>query len=326
MVEASSTATQSATVSQATTAIGGRLTELGQQAGKKPRSLWSKAWRQFKKHHLAMGGTFMLLLLTVATLIGPELWPKSRTQIDFNSSLQGMSWAHPMGTDDLGHDIFARILWGGRISLAVGVFAMAVGIIVGLLVGAVSGYFGKFIDSLLMRITDMFISLPALPLLLLTIYLFRDSLRDKFGPNLGIFLLIVFLIGILNWMPVARLVRASFLSIKEKEFIEAARCIGATRTSLIFKHIMPNSLGPVIVAATLSVGASIVTESALSFLGLGFPPDVPTWGRLLFDSVNFMQLAPHMVIFPALMIFLAVVSINYVGDGLRDALDPRKSG
>ena len=311
---------------QAVAPAAGRLSELGGLAGKKPRSLWSNAWRQYKKHRLAMAGTITLGILILAVLAGPILWPKSRSSIDFNSQLLGLSWAHPMGTDDLGHDIFARVLWGGRISMAVGLVAMLIAITVGTMVGAISGFFGKFIDSLLMRITDMFISLPDLPLLLLTIYLFRDSLRHKFGPNLGIFLLIVFLIGILNWMTVARLVRASFLSVKEKEFIEAAHCIGATRTSIIFKHIMPNVLGPVIVAATLAVGSSIITESALSFLGLGFPPDVPTWGRLLYDAINFMQLAPHMVIFPALMIFLTVLSINYVGDGLRDALDPRKSG
>jgi peptide/nickel transport system permease protein len=181
------------------------------------------------------------------------------------------------------------------------------------------------IDSVLMRITDMFISLPQLPLLLLTIYLFRDTLRGQFGPSLGPFILIVGLIGLLNWMPVARLVRAQFLSLKQKEFVEAAHAIGASRSSIIFKHIMPNVLGPVIVAATLAVGAAIITESTLSFLGLGFPPDVPTWGQLLLRAVDFMEIAPHMVIFPALMIFLSVLSINYVGDGLRDALDPRKT-
>jgi peptide/nickel transport system permease protein len=188
-----------------------------------------------------------------------------------------------------------------------------------------SGFFGGFLDSVLMRITDMFISLPQLPLLLLTIYLFRDSLRGRFGPSLGPFILIVALIGLLNWMPVARLVRAQFLSLKQKEFVEAAHAIGASRSSIIFKHIMPNVLGPVIVAATLAVGAAIITESTLSFLGLGFPPDVPTWGQLLLRAVDFMEIAPHMVIFPALMIFLSVLSINYVGDGLRDALDPRKT-
>jgi peptide/nickel transport system permease protein len=307
------------------TATGSAIAlELGLKA-KKPRSLWSDAWRQFRKHKLAVAGVIVLAFLTVATLIGPILWDKPMDLIDFSSATLSPSLEHPMGTDDLGRDIFARILWGGRISLAVGVAAMFVAIFLGTMIGAIAGFFGGFSDSLLMRLTDMFISLPSLPLLLLTIYLFRDSLRDKIGPNLGPFVLIVALIGVTNWMPVARLVRASFLSVKEKEFIEAANCIGASRSSIMFKHIMPNVLGPVIVAATLAVGAAIITESALSFLGLGFPPDVPTWGQLLNTSVNFMEIAPHMVIFPALMIFLAVLSINYVGDGLRDALDPRKT-
>jgi peptide/nickel transport system permease protein len=301
------------------------LTELGSLRAKKPRSLWSNAWRQFRKHRLAMTGACVLALLVLITLIGPFVWQGS-TVIDFGRATQGVSWQHPMGTDDLGRDIMWRVLWGGRISLAVGVAAMAVAITLGMLVGAIAGYFGGFIDSALMRITDMFISLPDLPLLLLTIYLFRDALRARWGPTLGPFILIVALIGVLNWMAVARLVRAQFLSLKQKEFVEAAHSIGASRSSVIFKHIMPNVLGPVIVAATLAVGSSIITESTLSFLGLGFPPDVPTWGRLLNDSVNFMPFAPHMVIFPALMIFLSVLSINYVGDGLRDALDPRKTG
>jgi peptide/nickel transport system permease protein len=299
--------------------------ELGALRGKKPRSLWGDAWTQFRRHHLAVGGTCVLAFLVLATLIGPLVWPNSRSAIDFASSTQGPSLAHPMGTDDLGHDVFARILWGGRISLAVGVVAMLVSIILGTLIGALAGFFGGFIDSALMRLTDMFISLPQLPLLLLVIYLFRDPLRNSIGPNLGPFVLIVGLIGVTTWMSVARLVRASFLSIKEKEYIEAARCIGANRSSLIMKHILPNAMGPVIVAATLAVGTAIITESTLSFLGLGFPPDVPTWGRLLFDAINFMEIAPHMVIFPALAIFLAVISINYVGDGLRDALDPRRT-
>jgi peptide/nickel transport system permease protein len=297
--------------------------ELGRAGARKPRSLWTDAWRQFRKHKLAVAGVFVLLFLVVAVLIGPFVRPQE--DINFANATLGVSLDHPMGTDDLGRDIMARILWGGRISLAVGVTAMLVAILLGTLIGAISGFFGGFADSALMRLTDMFISLPSLPLLLLATYLFSASVKDKFGITLGPFILIVTLIGVTNWMPVARLVRASFLSLKEKEFIEAARCIGASRSSIIFKHILPNVLGPVIVAATLAVGAAIITESALSFLGLGFPPDVPTWGQLLNGSVNFMQIAPHMVIFPALMIFLAVLSINYVGDGLRDALDPRKT-
>lgn len=305
----------------------GRASELAAQAelrSKKPRSLWSNAVRQYRRHTLAVAGTFVIVLMIVATAIGPLIWPLSYKTIDFASSYAGPSLDHPMGTDDLGHDIFARILWGGRISIAVGIVAMLVAIFLGILVGALAGYFGRFLDSLLMRITDLFISLPSLPLLLLVIYLFQDPMKERFGLLMGTFILVVLIIGGLNWMPVARLVRASFLSVKEKEYIEAAHSIGVGTPSIIVKHILPNVLSPVIVAATLGVAQAIITESTLSFLGLGFPPDTPTWGRLLNNAQDFIQIAPHMVIFPGLMIFLAVLSINYVGDGLRDALDPRR--
>jgi len=175
-----------------------------------------------------------------------------------------------------------------------------------------------------MRMTDMFISIPSLPLLLLITYLFQDRMKAMFGIELGMFLLIVLVIGGLNWMPVARLVRASFLSLKQKEFVEAAHCIGVGTGGIIFRHILPNTLSPVIVAATLGVAQAIITESALSFLGLGFPPDIPTWGRMLYDGINWIEFAPWMVLFPGGAIFLTVLSINYVGDGLRDALDPRR--
>jgi peptide/nickel transport system permease protein len=291
---------------------------------KKPRSLWSNAVRQYRRHTLAVAGTIVIVVLSLSTLIGPIVWNKSYKSIDFAASYQGPSLTHPMGTDDLGHYIFARVLWGGRISIAVGIVAMLVAIFLGTLVGAVSGYFGKFLDSLLMRITDLFISLPSLPLLLLVIYLFQDPMKQRFGLLMGTFLLVVLIIGGLNWMPVARLVRASFLSVKEKEYIEAAHSIGVGTPSIIVKHILPNVLSPVIVAATLGVAQAIITESTLSFLGLGFPPDTPTWGRLLNNAPDLIHIAPHMVIFPGLMIFLAVLSINYVGDGWRDALDPRR--
>ena len=290
------------------------------------RSLWRDAWYQFRRHRLAMGGLVVLVALVIVTLAGPFLWPIPYSKVDFSSSLLGPSLAHPFGTDDLGHDLFARALWGGRVSIAVGVVAVLIAISLGTLVGAISGFFGGRLDDLLMRLTDMFLSLPQLPLLLLTIYLFRDTLRLAFGPEFGIFLLIVSVIGILNWMPTARLVRAAFLSLKQKEFVEAARCIGASNRRIIVVHILPNVLSPVLVAATVGVGAAIITESALSFLGLGFPPDVPTWGRLLYDAQNFLDIAPHWAIFPGLLIFLTVLSINYMGDGLRDALDPRRTG
>ncbi len=297
------------------------LTEL---RSKKARSLWSDAFRQFRRHRLAMGGLVILVLIVLATLVGYPLWGHNYLAFSFADSYKGPSFAHPMGTDDLGHDGFARVLWGGRVSIAVGIVSALVAITLGTLVGAIAGYFGGFIDSVLMRITDMFISLPTLPLLLLVIYLFQDSMRARFGIVMGTFLLIVSIIGALNWMPVSRLVRGSFLSIKEKEFIEAARSVGVSTPSIIFKHILPNVLSPVIVAATLGVAQAIITESTLSFLGLGFPPDTPTWGRLLNNAQDFVQIAPYMVIFPGMAIFLTVLCINYVGDGLRDALDPRR--
>jgi peptide/nickel transport system permease protein len=291
----------------------------------KPRSLWSDAFRQFRHHRLAMVGSVVIIVLVLMVLLGPVLYSGPIRGVNFAIAYERPSLQYPMGTTDMGHDIFARIMWGGRISIAVGFAAMFVGIAIGTSIGAISGYFGGFTDSVLMRFTDLFISLPTLPLLLLVIYLFRDTMAQTFGSLLGNFLLIVIVIGGLAWMPVARLVRASFLSIKEKEYVEAAHCIGAATPAIIMKHILPNVISPVIVAATLAVAQAIITESTLSFLGLGFPPDIPTWGRMLFDARDFMTLAPWMVIFPGSVIFLTVLSINYVGDGLRDALDPRRT-
>ena len=297
---------------------------------RKQRSLWGNAWRQFRRHRLAMAGLVVVVFMVLATFIGSWLYPRDIDEIDFSVTSSSLSAAHPFGTDALGQDILARILWGGRISIAVGLVAAAVAITLGTAVGALAGFFGGGTDSLLMRLTDLFISLPQVPLLLVISFLYSSSfyrLFDlRFGSGtLGIFVLIVVVIGILNWMPTARLVRASFLATKEKEFIEAARSIGATRRSLIFKHIMPNVMSPIIVAATLGVGSAIITESALSFLGLGFTSDVPTWGRMLYDAKDRFDFAPHEALFPGAMIFLTVLAINYIGDGLRDALDPRKT-
>lgn len=307
-----------------------RLAAFDRAQFRKQRSLWNNAFRQYRRHRLAMVGLVVFVFFVLATMIGTEVYPRGIAEIDFTITSATFSWAHPFGTDSLGQDILARILWGGRISLAVGVLAALVAISLGTIIGAISGFFGGFTDSLLMRITDLFISLPQVPLLLLITFLFKDSIMSLFdekfnNPNLGIFVLIVLVISILSWMPTARLVRASFLSIKEKEFVEAARAIGATRHALIFKHILPNVLSPIIVAATLAVGSSIITESVLSFLGLGFPSDVPTWGRMLNDARDYIQFTPHEAMIPGMAIFLTVLSINYIGDGLRDALDPRKT-
>jgi peptide/nickel transport system permease protein len=287
-------------------------------------SPWREAWRRFRRHRLAYASLFVLLTLVALVLFGPLLWKVPINDIDFTAQLQGPSLKHPLGTDDLGQDLLARMLYGGRISLAVGLAAMMMAIVVGVLIGAVAGSARGSVDTALMWLTDLFLSLPQLPLLLLIIYLFRDSLKSVFGPEGGVFILIVAVIGGFRWMPVARLVRAQFFSLREKEFVEAARALGASSTRTVVRHILPNSLGPVIVAGTIDVAAAIIAESTLSFLGLGFPPDIPTWGRILFDSKDHLDIAAHWALFPGAAIFLTVLTINFVGDGLRDALDPRK--
>lgn len=289
------------------------------------RSLWMDVWLQFRNHTGAMISVGVLGFIVLAVLVGPLLWELDPQRLDPRVSNQGPSRAHPFGTDNLGRDMLAQMLAGGRISLAVGVTAMLISLILGTVIGIIAGFFPR-VDGLLMRITDLFLSLPLLPLLLVAILLFRDTLRSAFGPEVGIFLLIVFMIGITSWMQTARIVRGDVLTVKEQEFVTAAHSVGTRRSRIITRHIFPNVLSPIMVSATLGIANAIITESALSFLGLGFPPDFPTWGRLLFDGTNFMTITPMRVIWPGLAISLTVLSVNYIGDGLRDALDPRLRG
>ena len=287
-------------------------------------SPWKEAWRRFKRHRLAYWSLWVLGLMVLAVLVGPLLYKVGINDVDFKARLAGPSATHPMGTDDLGRDLLARMLYGGRISLAVGLAAMLMAMTVGVVIGALAGISRGWLDAALMWLTDLFLSLPQLPVLLLLIFLFREPLKQMFGLEVGIFILIVAVIGGFRWMPVARLVRAQFFSLREKEFVEAARALGASTARQVARHILPNSLGPVIVAATIDVAAAIIAESTLSFLGLGFPPDIPTWGRILYDARDYMDLALHWALFPGLAVFVAVLTINFIGDGLRDALDPRR--
>jgi len=296
--------------------------QLGTVPERKHRTLWGDVWAQFRRHKPAMFGLAVLSLLIFGVVIGPYVYPVDPEYIDIIAGSLPPSAEHPFGTDDLGRDTLARNIAGGRISISVGVVSMLVAITFGTVVGGLSGYFPK-LDNPLMRFTDMMLALPLLPLLLVIIMLFRDTLRGVFGPETGIFILVVFVIGILGWMPTARVVRGQVLSIKEKEFVEAAKNVGTREHAILSRHILPNVISPIIVSATLGVAGAILTESALSFLGLGFPSDVPTWGRLLYDGKDFMTFTPFVIIWPGLFISLTVLGINFMGDGLRDAMDPK---
>ncbi len=295
------------------------------EASAPPSSQWRDVWDQFKHHKGALIGGGFFLFIVLAVFLGPLFWTIDATFIDIRSRNQGPSWAHPFGTDQLGRDMLARVLAGGRVSMAVGLTAMLLALVLGTLVGVMAGYFRR-LDNLLMRLTDLFLALPLLPLLLVMVMLFRQPLSTAFGAETGIFILIVVAIGVTSWMPTARIVRGDVLAIKEREFILAARSIGTSNGAMIRRHILPNVLSPIMVSATLGIANAIITESALSFLGLGFPPDFPTWGRLLFDGTDALQLYPERVIWPGVAISLTVLSVNYFGDGLRDALDPRIRG
>ena len=274
-----------------------------------------------RRHAGAIAGAAVFALVAAAVLFGSAVHGVDPQYLDYRAKNQGMSLAHPLGTDNLGRDTFARMLAGGRISLAVGVTAMALSLTVGTAAGVSAGFFRR-LDGPLMRLTDLFLALPLLPLLLVAIMLFRNPLQAAFGPEAGIFVLVVTVIGATSWMQTARIVRGQVLAIKQREYVTAARSIGARPLRIILRHVFPNALSPITVAATLGIAQAIITESALSFLGLGFPSDFPTWGRLLYDGVPFLTVTPARVLWPGAAISLTVLSVNYLGDGLRDALDP----
>ena len=303
----------------------------------KSTSQMQDVWGQFRKHKGAMLGGGFLAFITLAVLLGPYIWTLDPQKIDYRArdlrpvylaifdSDAKVAWAHPFGTDQLGRDGVSNMLAGGRASMAVGWAAMLLTMFIGTMIGVVAGFFRR-LDGPLMRLTDLFLSLPILPLLLVAVTLFRQPLSSNFGPEGGMFILIVGIIGITSWMPTARIVRGDVLALKEREFVLAARSIGTTNRNLITRHILPNVLSPIMVSATLGLATAIITESALSFLGVGFPSDFPTWGKMLADAVDRMENFPERVIMPGLAISLTVLAVNYMGDGLRDALDPRIRG
>ena len=304
---------------------------------RRPRNQWLDVWDQFKKHKGAVFGGGFLFFITLAVLLGPYIWNVDPQKLDirnkdarplwtliWDSSAKTL-WHRPFGTDNLGRDILSNMIAGGRASMAVGWTAMLLSLSIGTAVGVAAGYF-KRLDGLLMRRTDLILSLPILPLLLVAVTLFRQPLRANFGPEGGMFILIVVIVGITSWMQTARIVRGEILALKEREFILAARSIGTSPGAIIRRHLLPNVVSPIMVSATLGLAVAIITESALSFLGVGFPSDFPTWGKMLADAVPRMEEYPERVLLPGIAISLTVLGVNYLGDGLRDALDPRIRG
>ncbi len=284
-------------------------------------SMASIIWKRFRKHPGAIAGIVVFLLLMVLVTIVP-LSPYDPEASSITEKLQPPSLAHPMGTDALGRDMLTRVLYGGRVSLMVGVLVVIISISIGVPIGALAGYYGGWLDSVLMRITDTFLSLPALLVLILLSAILREVDAPLFENNS--MLTIALVIGILSWMTFARLVRAIFLTLREMDFVSATRALGGSDFRIIVNHILPNSIGPIIVEATLELGFAIIEESGLSFLGFGIQPPTPSWGNLLSNAQENFTKYPWLAIFPGLMIFLAIISVNYIGDGLRDAYDPHK--
>jgi peptide/nickel transport system permease protein len=269
-------------------------------------------WRRFRKHRLAVISLFFILFLALVAILAPWLMPYPYQEINVPNAFAPPSAEHWLGTDQLGRDVLSRLMWGTRISLYVGIAATVLGQFFGVVVGSVSGYYGGRVDTLLMRLTDFFLTLPTLPLLLVLSVILSASVE-----------VVIIILAILGWMGAARLVRGVVLSLREQEFIEASHALGMSDTKIIVRHMIPNSMAPIIVNLTLGIGTTIIVEAGLSFLGFGVRPPIPSWGNMLNRVQDYVLMNPFLAIYPGLAIFLTVLAFNFMGDGLRDALDPR---
>jgi peptide/nickel transport system permease protein len=283
--------------------------------------MMSSVWKRFRRHPGAIAGSIVLGILVLLVLLAP-LSPYDAELSTMSERLQSPSWRHPMGTDALGRDLLTRVLYGGRISLTVGLIVVGISLTVGVPIGAVAGYYGGRLDSVLMRLTDTFLSLPSFLVLILLSAILREVELPLFERSNVVTIGVV--IGMFGWMTFARLVRAAFLTLRELDFVSATRALGGSDLRIILNHILPNAIGPIIVECTLELGYAIIEESGLSFLGFGIQPPTASWGNLLGNAQENFTKYPWLAIFPGLMIFLAIISVNYIGDGLRDAYDPYK--
>ena len=287
---------------------------------------WRLVWDRFRRHRLGLVGLVIITVIVGACFLGPWLAPYPYDQQDTALIMvfDGPSPQHWLGADELGRDVLSRLLYAGRISLSVALVATTLSIVVGLVLGAVAGYFGGLLEQLLMRFTDMMLSLPALPLLLIFSKVFQEfgGFKRAFGENVSV-VVIIGVLTLFGWMSVARLVHSSILSLKAQEFTEAAQALGASSARIIWFHLIPNSLAPIIVVATLGIGGKIIAEASLSFLGLGIVPPTPSWGNMLNDVQAYMWRNPWLAFYPGSVILVVVLAFNFMGDALRDALDPR---
>lgn len=284
-------------------------------------SLATSVWKRFRKHPGAIFGFIVLSTLIIMALLAP-LSSYDPEVSEMARRYEPPSWSHPMGTDALGRDLFTRVLYGGRVSLTVGVLVVLISSLIGIPIGALAGFYGGWIDSVLMRITDAFLSLPSFLVLILLSAILREVEIPFLESNTIVMISLV--IGVFAWTTFARLVRAAFLTLREADFVSATRALGGSDLRIIVAHVLPNSIGPITVEITLEFGYAIIEESGLSFLGFGIQPPTPSWGNLLSNAQEHFTKYPWLAIFPGLMIFLSIISINYIGDGLRDAFDPYK--
>jgi len=274
-------------------------------------------WQRFRRHRVALAGALILLVLTAGAVAAPLLAANDPYKVDISAYRSGPAANHPLGTDSSGRDVFSRMLYAGRVSLSVGLVAVAIYTLIGVILGAFSGFYGGWADAFIMRLADIVLAFPTLILIITIVAVLGPSIYN-----------IMLVIGLLGWPPIARIVRALFLSLREREFVLASRTVGVSNARIIFRHLLPNALAPVIVAATFGMANAILLEAGLSFLGLGVQPPTPSWGNMLKDaqSLTVLESMPWLWIPPGTMIALAVLSINFIGDGLRDALDPRYQG
>jgi peptide/nickel transport system permease protein len=288
---------------------------------KPPETMTSLAWRRFRRHPGAVASAIVLILLVLAVSFA-HLSPYDPEKSDIRNKFQPPSLEHPFGTDGLGRDLFTRILYGGRVSLSVGLMVVCITLSIGVPIGSIAGFYGGWIDNILMRIIDATLSIPSLMFLILLSAILRETDLPFVKSNSVMTIAVV--LGILSWPTVARLVRAVFLTFREMEYVTAAKALGASNLRIMLGEILPNGFGPIIVESTLGLGYAIMEESGLSFLGFGIMPPTPSWGNLLNSAQDHLTTFPWLAIFPGVMIFLTIISINFIGDGLRDALDPYK--